>query len=179
MAENEKENEKVVSNPDIVSEETKPAEAVEQTKAPVETKEPRKITLTGKIDVGGYVWGTGRRKSSVARVRIKLGDGKFVVNKREVEKYFPQVYDRNTVVAPLKALNMEKTFDVFVNVKGGGTTGQAGAVMLGVARALKGWDEGLLKELRDGGFLTRDSREVERKKPGQRGARRKFQFSKR
>ena len=94
------EKEKVVSNPDIVSEETKSAEAVEKTKAPVETKEPRKITLTGKIDVGGYVWGTGRRKSSVARVRIKLGDGKFVVNKREVEKYFPQVYDRNTVVAP-------------------------------------------------------------------------------
>ena len=139
MAENEKENEKVVSNPDIVSEETKPAEAVEETKAPVETKEPRKITLTGKTDVGGYVWGTGRRKSSVARVRIKLGDGKFVVNKRDVEKYFPQVYDRNTVVAPLKALNMEKTFDVFVNVQGGGTTGQAGAVMLGVARALKGF----------------------------------------
>ena len=90
-----------------------------------------------------------------------------------------QVYDRNTVVAPLKALNMENTFDVHVNVKGGGTTGQAGAVLLGIARALKGYDETLMKELRDGGFLTRDSREVERKKPGQKGARKRFQFSKR
>ena len=81
--------------------------------------------------------------------------------------------------APLKATETEGKFDIFVNVRGGGTTGQAGAVLLGVARALKSYDEGLMTELRDTGFLTRDSREVERKKPGQRGARRKFQFSKR
>ena len=177
MAENEKE--KVVSNPDIVSEEAKPAETVEESKASVDANEPRKITLTGKTDVSGFVWGLGRRKSSVARVRIKLGEGKFIINKREMDKYFSQVYDRNTAVAPFKALKMENIFDVYVNVHGGGTTGQAGAVLLGVARALKSYDETLMKELRDGGFLTRDSREVERKKPGQRGARRKFQFSKR
>lgn len=169
MAENEKE----VTNPDI---ETETPETVAETKAP---EEPRELKLTGKADIGGFVCGTGRRKSSVARVRIKPGDGKFIINKREVEKYFPQVNDRNAAVAPLETLNLKNAFDVYVNVKGGGTTGQAGAVLLGVARALKSYDEGLMKELRDTGYLTRDSREVERKKPGQRGARRKFQFSKR
>ena len=79
----------------------------------------------------------------------------------------------------MKAIDAEKSFDVFVNVKGGGTTGQAGATMLGLARALKKYDEGLVKTLRDGGYLTRDGRMVERKKPGQKGARKKFQFSKR
>ena len=87
--------------------------------------------------------------------------------------------DRNAVRSPLKALKMENVFDVFVNVKGGGTTGQAGAAMLGIARALRNFDENFLKDLRDGGYLTRDGRMVERKKPGQRGARRRFQFSKR
>ncbi len=128
---------------------------------------------------GGYWWGTGRRKCSVARVRIKPGSGKMVVNKKELDEYFKRQQDQNAVLAPLKAVKAEKAFDIFINVKGGGTTGQSGASLLGIARALKKYDEGFLPALRDGGHLTRDPRMVERKKPGQRGARRKFQFSKR
>ncbi len=128
---------------------------------------------------GGYWWGTGRRKSSVARVRIKPGEGKLFVNKKGLDEYFSREQDRQAVVAPLKAVRAEKLFDVYVNVRGGGTTGQAGAALLGVARALKKYDESYIQVLRDIGHLTRDPRMVERKKPGQRGARRKFQFSKR
>jgi small subunit ribosomal protein S9 len=128
---------------------------------------------------GGYWWGTGRRKSSVARVRIKPGEGKLVINKRQLNDYFAREQDRKVVLAPLTAVEGEKSFDVFVNVRGGGTTGQAGAVVLGIARALKNYDEGYTQVLRDGGHLTRDPRMVERKKYGQRGARRRFQFSKR
>jgi small subunit ribosomal protein S9 len=130
-------------------------------------------------DKGGFIWGTGRRKSSVARVRIKPGTGKMLINKKELDKYFAREQDKQAVVAPLKALDIEKSFDIFVNVGGGGTTGQSGAIVLGIARALKGYDPGFMAALRDTGFLTRDSRMVERKKPGQRGARKKFQFSKR
>lgn len=130
-------------------------------------------------DKGGFIWGTGRRKSSVARVRIKPGQGKILINEREVDKFFARVKDRNLVWAPLKAINGEKNFDVYVNVQGGGTTGQSGAIMLGIARALKNYDPGTLKQLRDSGYLTRDGRMVERKKPGKPGARRSFQFSKR
>ncbi|GAF70851.1 unnamed protein product, partial [marine sediment metagenome] len=114
-----------------------------------------------------------------ALVRIKPGDGKMLVNKRELGDYFRREQDRTSVLAPLKAVDAEKTFDIFINVRGGGTTGQAGASLLGIARALKNYDENFIQPLRDGGHLTRDSRMVERKKPGQRGARRKFQFSKR
>ena len=127
----------------------------------------------------GYWWGTGRRKTSVARVRIRPGNGKLIINKREMDQYFPREQDRSAVLAPLKAVNGEKAFDVFVNVRGGGITGQAGATLLGLARALKSYDENYLPPLRDGGHLTRDPRMVERKKPGQAGARRRFQFSKR
>ena len=130
-------------------------------------------------DKGGFYWGTGRRKSSVARVRIKPGSGKIVINKKGLGEYFKRQQDQNAVVAPLKAIDGEKSFDVFINVKGGGTTGQAGASLLGIARALRNYDEGLVHVLREGGHLTRDPRMVERKKPGQRGARRRFQFSKR
>jgi small subunit ribosomal protein S9 len=128
---------------------------------------------------GGYWWGTGRRKSSVARVRIRPGEGKMLINKKSLEEYFDRQQDRNVVTAPLKAAKAENSFDVFVNVKGGGTTGQSGATRLGIARALKNFDPNLVQSLRDGGHLTRDARMVERKKPGQRGARRRFQFSKR
>jgi small subunit ribosomal protein S9 len=130
-------------------------------------------------DKGGFYWGTGRRKSSVARVRIRPGEGKLLVNKKQLEDYFTQQQDRKAVLAPLRAVGAEKSFDVFVNVQGGGTTGQAGAVLLGIARALKNYDESFIPALREGGHLTRDGRMVERKKPGQRGARRRFQFSKR
>ncbi|UCF00283.1 MAG: 30S ribosomal protein S9 [Planctomycetota bacterium] len=128
---------------------------------------------------GGYWWGTGRRKSSVARVRIKPGNGKLQINKKQLSDYFKREQDRKAVLAPLQAVGGEKSFDVFVNVRGGGTTGQSGAARLGVARALKNYDENYMQSLRDGGHLTRDGRMVERKKYGQRGARRRFQFSKR
>lgn len=128
---------------------------------------------------GGYWWGTGRRKSAVARVRIRPGDGKLIINKKELPDYFPREQDRGSVLAPLKTVDAEKMFDIFVNVRGGGLTGQSGATSLGIARALKVYNETYLQALRDAGHLTRDSRMVERKKYGQKGARKKFQFSKR
>jgi len=130
-------------------------------------------------DKGGFYWGTGRRKSSIARVRIKLGEGKLLINEKGLNDYFRLEQDRRAVTAPLRAVDVEKKFDVFINVNGGGTTGQAGAAILGIARALKNYDETFAQALRDGGYLTRDPRMVERKKPGQSGARRRFQFSKR
>jgi len=130
-------------------------------------------------DRGGFYWGTGRRKTSVARVRIRPGDGKLLINKKELDAYFNREQDRKAVVAPLKAVDAEKSFDIFVNVRGGGTTGQRGATVLGIARALKNYDAIFLHTLRETGFLTRDPRMVERKKPGQPGARKRFQFSKR
>ena len=152
-------------------------EPAEQTTVQEPKPAPKPVKKTA--DKGGYCWGTGRRKSSVARVRIKPGKGKLLVNKKELKDYFTRAQDRNAVMAPLKTVEAEKSFDVFINVSGGGTTGQAGAALLGIARALKNYDENYVQALRDGGHLTRDSRMVERKKPGQRGARRKFQFSKR
>jgi small subunit ribosomal protein S9 len=128
---------------------------------------------------GGFWWGTGRRKCSVARVRIKPGSGKLVVNKKELDEYFKREQDRKAVVAPLKTVHAENNFDIFINVRGGGTTGQAGASLLGIARALRNYDINLAVALRDGGHLTRDPRMVERKKPGQSGARKRYQFSKR
>lgn len=128
---------------------------------------------------GNFHWGTGRRKTAVARVRIRPGTGEFKVNKRDADAYFHRIVDRRAIRAPLEATNMLKKLDVFVNIKGGGTTGQAGAIILGIARAINHYDSQYEQALRDGGFLTRDSRRVERKKYGQRGARRRFQFSKR
>lgn len=130
-------------------------------------------------DKGGYWWGTGRRKTAVARVRIRPGTGKLLINDRQIEDYFKRDQDRLIVFGPLRALGLEGRFDVFVNVTGGGTTGQAGATSLGIARALKNYDPNYVQPLRDGGYLTRDPRMVERKKYGRRKARRRFQFSKR
>jgi small subunit ribosomal protein S9 len=130
-------------------------------------------------DKGGFYWGTGRRKTSVARVRLKPGAGKLLINRKKLDDYFKIEQDRNAVTAPLAAATAEKSFDIFVNVRGGGTTGQTGATVLGIARALKNYDMTLAQTLRDGGYLTRDPRMVERKKPGQSGARKRFQFSKR
>ncbi len=138
-----------------------------------------KPVVEAKPDRGGFYWGTGRRKSAVARVRIKPGKGKFVINGHEADRYFTELRDRNNVVAPLQATKTEGKLDVFVNVQGGGYMGQAGAVLLGLSRALKTYDSSLELVLRSSDFLTRDAREVERKKYGQRGARRRFQFSKR
>jgi small subunit ribosomal protein S9 len=145
-------------------------------------------------------WGTGRRKTSVARVRICDGTGQFLINDRPVEQFFTEVRDRAAIRRPLEVAELGNKLDVMVNVRGGGTTGQAGAIMQGLARALKVMhtpklaaapvsDGGeapaapepapVVKKLRDSGLLTRDARMKERKKYGRRGARRSFQFSKR
>lgn len=124
-------------------------------------------------------WGLGRRKTAVARVRIKPGAGGFVVNGKPLNVYFTTEQSQRQAVAPLKVANAEASYDVFCKVKGGGPTGQAGAVMLGLARALKVVNPGLDPQFRAEGLLTRDSRMKERKKYGRRGARRGFQFSKR
>jgi small subunit ribosomal protein S9 len=142
-------------------------------------EQPKKTSGPSNLPKAGFWWGTGRRKSSVARVRIKPGEGKLIVNKRELKDYFTREQDRRSVTAALRAVDAEKSFDVFINVKGGGTTGQAGAALLGIARALKLYSPDFLQPLREGGHLTRDPRMVERKKPGQSGARKRYQFSKR
>ena len=123
--------------------------------------------------------GTGRRKSAVARVRIRPGDGKILINKRSLEDYFVRDQQRNAVLAPLESTGKRGEVDVLIRVHGGGFTGQADACKLGIARALKNLDPALEEALRDSNLLTRDSRMVERKKPGLRGARRGTQFSKR
>ncbi|HHT9159135.1 MAG: 30S ribosomal protein S9 [Planctomycetes bacterium RIFCSPLOWO2_12_FULL_39_13] len=126
-----------------------------------------------------YIWGTGRRKTSIARVRLKKGNGKITVNNKELDSYFPIDRDRGMVCSPLKATKAQGDFDVLANVNGGGITGQAGAISLGIARALVKSDSALAEPLREGGFLTRDSRMKERKKYGQKGARKSFQWTKR
>ena len=131
------------------------------------------------MSTGNFIWGTGRRKTAVARVRVRDGSGEFKVNGKDFDTYFPTDAMRVLAFGPLKATDVASRFEIHVNVKGGGPLGQAGAVRLGVARALIRADDSLGSTLRDGGFLTRDARMKERKKYGQRGARRKFQFSKR
>jgi len=134
-------------------------------------------------DAGGFIWGTGRRKRAVARVRVRPAKAKepakFLINGKTIDEYFSELRDRNSAVAPLIATETQGKLDVYVNVRGGGYMGQAGAILLGVARALKGYDALLEPILRKHDFLTRDPREVERKKYGQRGARLRLQFSKR
>lgn len=122
---------------------------------------------------------TGRRKKSVARVRLVPGEGKVIINKREFENYFQMETTRLIVNQPLELVGMKATFDVLVNVHGGGTTGQAGAIRHGISRALVKSDENLKPELKRAGFLTRDSRMKERKKYGLKKARKSPQFSKR
>ena len=122
---------------------------------------------------------TGRRKRSRARVRLKKGDGKFAVNGRTLEEYFARETSTMIIKQPFEATETLGKFDVFANVSGGGTTGQAGALRHGIARALLAYDPDLTPALRKGGFLTRDPRMKERKKYGQKGARARFQFSKR
>jgi small subunit ribosomal protein S9 len=126
-----------------------------------------------------FQWGLGRRKSAVARVRITPGQGGFLVNGRPINEYFPTLQMQIDARSPLAATENDQAFDVFCNVDGGGPNGQAGAVRMGLARALKVVNPTLEVVLRDGGHLTRDSRMKERKKYGRRGARRGFQFSKR
>ncbi len=131
------------------------------------------------VNPKSFVWGTGRRKSSVARVRIAPGEGRFVVNRKEWRDYFPTRAARVSALQPLKLTDTASRYDVFVNVVGGGVQGQADAVRHGLARALATADSALEPALRDAGFMTRDARMKERKKYGQRGARARYQFSKR
>ena len=127
----------------------------------------------------GYIWGTGRRKTSVARVRLRNGSGKIEVNGKDYKVFFPTSESQNRVTSPMAATETLGKYDVWINVNGGGITGQSGAVALGIGRALRAIEPHLEPALREGGFLTRDSRMKERKKYGLRGARRAFQFSKR
>ena len=124
-------------------------------------------------------YGTGRRKSSIARVFIKRGTGKIVINGRPLEQYFHRETGRMIVMQPLQLTENTETFDIMVNVCGGGESGQAGAIRHGITRALVDYDAGLKSVLSNAGLVTRDAREVERKKVGLRKARRAKQFSKR
>ncbi len=124
-------------------------------------------------------YGTGRRKSSSARVYLKPGKGDILINSRSDEQYFGRETSRRIIRQPLQATDLDAKFDLNIVVKGGGMNGQAGAIQLGIARALLEYDQELRPSLRKGGFLTRDAREVERKKVGLRKARKKEQFSKR
>ncbi len=164
--------------------------AAAQTAAPVApppAQTTRKLRDAKPADKHGWWWGTGRRKTAIARVRMrpaKDGAGKFTLRStagrdKTVEEFFTEERDRNDCLAPMKVTDTLGKFEVFVRVSGGGFMGQAGAVKLGIARALRDYDPTLEGKLRDEGMLTRDAREVERKKYGQAGARRRFQFSKR
>ncbi len=128
---------------------------------------------------GHWWWGTGRRKTAVARVRLRPGDGKFMVNRRPYDKYFTEDRDHKDLLNVLEKTNTVGGLEIHVNVNGGGYTGQAGAIVLGLGRAIRRYDETLEPILRSNGFLSRDPRKVERKKYGQPGARKRFQFSKR
>ena len=125
------------------------------------------------------LYGTGRRKRSIARVFLKTGKGKILINGKNYRDYLCRDSLATIVRQPLVLLELQKSYDIIVNVNGGGLTGQAGAIRLGIARALNTINEDYRKVIKDKGFLTRDARKVERKKPGQPGARKNFQFSKR
>lgn len=131
------------------------------------------------MDFGSYNYGTGRRKSAVARVFIKKGTGTITVNGKPAEQYFSRETGMMIIRQPLNLVNMLTSIDIMVNVAGGGQSGQAGAVRHGITRALIDWDASHKPVLKKAGLVTRDAREVERKKVGLRGARRRKQFSKR
>ncbi|TAE83034.1 MAG: 30S ribosomal protein S9 [Alphaproteobacteria bacterium] len=141
--------------------------------------EATEIQRVAKVDALGRSYGTGRRKNAIARVWVKPGTGKIIVNGRDQSTYFARPVLRMIINQPFGALDRAGTFDVFATVKGGGLSGQAGAVRHGISRALDRFSPEFHSVLRKGGFLTRDSRVVERKKYGRAKARRSFQFSKR
>eukprot|EP00981_Chlorochromonas_danica_P014188 scaffold7537_cov179-Ochromonas_danica.AAC.9 len=130
------------------------------------------------MDAHGRVYATGRRKTSVARVWIKEGSGQFLVNDKNVAEYF-QPLQRSDVLTPFLVSETGGLFDVFSTVKGGGMSGQAGAIRLGLSRALQKYNAALRSPLKKAGYLTRDARRVERKKPGQKKARKQYQWVKR
>ena len=126
-----------------------------------------------------FCWGTGRRKTAVARVRLRRGTGRIVVNDRDADQYFPVERLQLAIRAPLRATKALNRFDIFATIEGGGVAAQADAMLLGIARALLKVDREFQPKLKEEGFLTRDSREKERKKYGRKRARARFQFSKR
>jgi small subunit ribosomal protein S9 len=152
-------------------------EAAPKVFAPKATKAVRTKIKAGPN--ASFVWGTGRRKNAIARVRICDGDGKFLVNNREVKEYLPRDYWASQAVEALAVAGVAGKIDVFVNAHGGGLTGQAGAIRLGVARAIIKMYPNTRPLLKKAGLLTRDSRMVERQKVGMKGARASKQFSKR
>jgi small subunit ribosomal protein S9 len=166
---------------------------MEETRNPIAEADPDVLTEdvveeepdvdpTGRIVELGpklYHWGTGRRKAARARVRLRPGSGDFVVNGKPMKEYFPRQLDQNAAMGPLLSVGVAKKVDIFVNAEGGGNTGQAGAVRLGISRALLKLYPDSLQRLREAGHLTRDPRMVERKKYGLAGARRSFQWVKR
>ena len=149
--------------------------------APVEdaVEQPQAEPQAPPPPTTGVFLGTGRRKTAVARVRLTPGDGKILINKRELNQYFNEPHEREAVTNPLSATDTLKHWNVTANVRGGGHSGQADAVLLGVARALLQANKEYEPKLREAGYLTRDSRRVERKKYGRAKARKRFQFSKR
>lgn len=171
--------ETTITNPALTGESVKPEVVREQAKHELPDPKP--------ADKHGWWWGTGRRKTAVARIRLRPardGQGKVQVQTsrkqfKSVEEYFSEPRDRNDVNAPLRLTDTDGKLDVFIRAHGGGYMGQAQAVRLGIARALVGYDPTFEPALREAGYLTRDARKVERKKYGQPGARRRFQFSKR
>jgi small subunit ribosomal protein S9 len=126
-----------------------------------------------------FAWGTGRRKTSIARVRLRKGTGVIMINGRTLDRYFLSEQDRGIILAPLQATKTTGKYDVLASVRGGGVTGQAGALRLGLTRALRTVEPALDAKLREEGFTTRDPRMKERKKYGRRGARRGVQWTKR
>jgi small subunit ribosomal protein S9 len=187
----ERQGEGLLAEPPIVAKE--PAEGADETAAAMgltlgsgspaaegEEAVPRPApTIRGKVDRFGVALGTGRRKTGIARVRVQDGRGQFTINGRSLDEFFPIERDRLSILAVLKATETEGKVDVAVKVNGGGRTGQSGAIVLGLARALQAKNPNLHPILSEGGYLTRDSRMVERKKYGHKKARRSFQFSKR
>ena len=143
------------------------------------TTAPAAETTEAKGPKPTYTWGVGRRKSACARVRIAPGSGKIEINGRTLNDYFTAERDRKAIFGPLEVTNTGGKMDIFVNATGGGPSGQTGAIIMGLSRALAKYDQTLEAPLRGANFMTRDSRMKERKKYGQRGARRRFQFSKR
>ncbi|KAK4790213.1 hypothetical protein SAY86_017517 [Trapa natans] len=151
------------------------------TRAEIERQKQEEIAKSRvrKVDDKGRAYGTGRRKCSIARVWIQPGNGKFSVNDKEFDVYFPMLDHRAALLRPFSETKTLGLWDISCTVKGGGTTGQVGAIRLGISRALQCWEPDLRPALRAAGFLTRDSRVVERKKPGKAKARKSFQWVKR
>ena len=166
-----------MADEEIKKDETKAEPKVEPKK--VKPKVEKKSDDNEQKD---FIWGVGRRKSSVARVRVKPGSGKIIVNNKDYKIFFPRLDHQNIVTMPLEDTDLRKVYDIWITTNGGGITGQSGAARLGIARAIlkaEDNDVDVAKTLKEKEHLTRDGRMKERKKYGRRGARRGFQFSKR